>query len=336
LVVGIILLLSEQPRLAGQPWMKLCSFSKEYLDSYATHITRLHYPSVDTQALIPMLSEQKCFELVWDDLLVADEESGSNRQLGFMLLYEVLRGRMLLIMLGRDCTKSFAEILTRYFQLKIARWGRERVEEGEQEFSTSLQMAELAAVMYHSAHSWPSVPQDNASLAQLKTGINIYSAAGRGTELKTFLELLDSEFKQFLVSGNNAKQMQLLNDATNTMRLYPLSESNTVSVVPAIQNWAWQKRLAASNTGCEFRALNRLHEDASNFTTPLSIIGLDRFIEWRSTDEVPLNGLPFDVQQHTAAKTVVAQDILRRIAEDVGGYRYSEVHLNHHVYISIT
>ena len=48
----------------------------------------------------------------------------------------------------------------------------------------------------------------------LKEGINIYSAAGRGTQLKTFIELLDSEFKQFVGEGKNTKQMQLLNDAT--------------------------------------------------------------------------------------------------------------------------
>ena len=71
---------ADQPRLAGQPWMKLCSYSKEYLDTYATHLTRVHYkPAVDPQSLIPMLTDQKCFELIWEDLLVADEESGSNR-----------------------------------------------------------------------------------------------------------------------------------------------------------------------------------------------------------------------------------------------------------------
>jgi hypothetical protein len=34
-----VLMKVDQPRIPGQPWMKLCSLSKDYLESYATHIT---------------------------------------------------------------------------------------------------------------------------------------------------------------------------------------------------------------------------------------------------------------------------------------------------------
>ena len=35
--------------------------------------------------------------------------------------------------------------------------------------------------------------------------------------------------------------------------------------------------------GCEVRLLDQLDEDPKNFAIPLSIIGLDRFIQWKST-----------------------------------------------------
>ena len=33
-----------------------------------------------------------CLDILWSDLLLMDEESGSNRQLGFLFLYELSRG----------------------------------------------------------------------------------------------------------------------------------------------------------------------------------------------------------------------------------------------------
>lgn len=38
------------------------------------------------------LDTTKTLELLWKDELVADDESGSNRQLGFLFLYQLLKG----------------------------------------------------------------------------------------------------------------------------------------------------------------------------------------------------------------------------------------------------
>jgi hypothetical protein len=34
----------------------------------------------------------ECADVIWSDLLVMDEESGSNRQHGFLFLYDLLKG----------------------------------------------------------------------------------------------------------------------------------------------------------------------------------------------------------------------------------------------------
>lgn len=129
----------------------------------------------------------------------------------------------MLVLSGRDCTKSFGEILTRFFQLKQSRWGRERVEEGELEYTPSMQMAGLAAVMYAPEYSWPSVPTSSEATHALKTGINLYSATGRHSEVKTFVELLDNEVKQFIVSGKYP-QMNLLTEVTEFMICYSCAD----------------------------------------------------------------------------------------------------------------
>lgn len=57
-------------------------------------------------------------------LLMDDEESGSNRDLGYLFLYNLLSGTITATVGGKDCTASLGRILTRGFHLKQARYGR--------------------------------------------------------------------------------------------------------------------------------------------------------------------------------------------------------------------
>lgn len=86
--------------------MKLSSLSKEYLEVSATHLTRIHYkPPVNTQPGMPMiLSGLDLFKIIWEDTMMMDEESGSNRQLGFVFLYELLRGKSQSFLTLRRCS----------------------------------------------------------------------------------------------------------------------------------------------------------------------------------------------------------------------------------------
>lgn len=312
----------DQPRVPGQPWMKLCSLSLEYLEKYGTHLTRIHY-TLPTKSSASALDGVECFALLWEDLILADEESGSNRQLGFFFLYEALRGKVQLSLMGRNCTFSLATLLTRAFHLKLARWGRETVEDGEQEHSTSFQMAILAALMQQPFYTWPDTPADNDTKVMLRGGINIYSAAGRGTPIKTFLELLQSEFKQFLNKGLN-KANQLLNQVNVVLREKPLGIIGTVSVEPTLAIWKSVQKLQASDTASEFCWLKRPVSDLYyNFQIPLGIIGLEKFVYWKKTNENNvLKDLPVDVTNHPSSKTHVALDMLKRIKEDVLNYAF--------------
>jgi len=60
-----------------------------------------------------VVADDKCVELVLSDAIVGDEESGGNRQLGFVFLYEVLTGSITLKLADKDVSRSLAEIMLR-------------------------------------------------------------------------------------------------------------------------------------------------------------------------------------------------------------------------------
>lgn len=72
--IAAVALETKPPRLGGQPWLKLQQLSASYLEQYGTHLTMLRFkaPSMGSDALV----DAKCVELVWNDLILADEESG--------------------------------------------------------------------------------------------------------------------------------------------------------------------------------------------------------------------------------------------------------------------
>ena len=69
------------------------------------------------------MKDDEVFKFLWSEELMLDEESGANRQLGILFLYQMIQNEFKFVLNGSDCTRSFAEILTRSFHLKH-RWGR--------------------------------------------------------------------------------------------------------------------------------------------------------------------------------------------------------------------
>lgn len=64
------------PRWGGQPWAKLALLKPHYIERNAQQLTTLKYKRS------PNLSDIGVAELVWESLLLADEESGANNSLG--------------------------------------------------------------------------------------------------------------------------------------------------------------------------------------------------------------------------------------------------------------
>lgn len=95
-------------------------------------------------------------EFLWKDLLLADEESGSNSRLGFFFLYNVQLETINVRIGMQDCTKSFAALMGRWFHLRHARWGQEVGEKGDGPLGPSwcATVLQLMALFPHAG--WPT------------------------------------------------------------------------------------------------------------------------------------------------------------------------------------
>ncbi len=106
---GYVSLKGETPRFGGQPWTKMQQFSLEYLNRTAAVLERIHYNQPPGA-----LADADLLKTIWEDELVMDEASGSNRQLGFAFLYEVSLGHVQ-TRLGQDnVNASYSQLMARF------------------------------------------------------------------------------------------------------------------------------------------------------------------------------------------------------------------------------
>ncbi|CUG89319.1 zinc finger protein, putative [Bodo saltans] len=164
---------TTQPHLLrmGQPWDKLLTMSFDSISR--STISRIHFNTPKQ----PLVGEQ-LVKLLWEDEMIADEESGANRQLGFFFLYQLKRGRIPAtlsgnansgVVEGKNVAGSLAQILTRYFHLRHSRWGKEAQEAGESEAVPSFAMCVLGVMDSFPAAGWPDMT-DRLTLDAMSRG----------------------------------------------------------------------------------------------------------------------------------------------------------------------
>eukprot|EP00516_Mucochytrium_quahogii_P008420 CAMPEP_0203758104 /NCGR_PEP_ID=MMETSP0098-20131031/10854_1 /ASSEMBLY_ACC=CAM_ASM_000208 /TAXON_ID=96639 /ORGANISM=" , Strain NY0313808BC1" /LENGTH=3866 /DNA_ID=CAMNT_0050650355 /DNA_START=244 /DNA_END=11840 /DNA_ORIENTATION=- len=289
-------------RIGGSPWNKVHSQTLTYFQNHGTTLKRVQFkPQVGDASFDNYLTD-----ILFSDHVVADEESGANRQLGFTFLFQLLTSP------GTVPGSNFSprragDILTRYLHLKLSRWGRESVSEGEVEASNSRHMAELAAVIAQPDRVWPKIPLDTQSVQYLRNGINLYTEQGRQSQVKLWLDLVDVEWQQAwpaIVDGNTSARRSLpafvLKDFPNTCS-FPISPALVV------------------DTGCSARTVPN-EEMKKVMMRPLGDLWSTYIETVPSSDRAPHDVLPFDLHSHATAQTTVAKEILLRLEEDVRGY----------------
>ncbi|KAH3756032.1 nxn protein [Pelomyxa schiedti] len=306
----------EPPKVGGQPWLKMSTLTPMYLDHHGQRLTNLKFK---LPRGLRVLSDEALISMIWKQDIMIDQESGTNKNLGFLFLYEILRGQINIRFKGDEISQSFGELYSRCFHLKLSRWGRETVEEGEVESSSSAQMAALAALSWGKLStdpnvSLPQVPVDDRTTHMLGEGINIYSAAARGTPIKTFMERLYSDLTNVLVSK---RAIQDSTQAALGIVRTSILTSNTLRV-PA--NPPPPVISALLDTSCSVRTLHTSSftgTDLSCFASaPLGLPQLQEYVLLSETPETALASLPFDLTFHGTSHTVVAQDILKRMNDD--------------------
>ena len=163
----------RSPRVGGQPWWKLAILQPTYItERLRSKMHYIQYAAPETQ-YPNLMKDDEVFKFLWSEELMLDEESGANRQLGILFLYQMIQNEFKFVLNGSDCTRSFAEILTRSFHLKHARWGREAVADGEQDADISREMIQLITRLNNPERQWPAVPKDSESVELLKRGVDL-------------------------------------------------------------------------------------------------------------------------------------------------------------------
>jgi hypothetical protein len=319
-----VLLQPKAPRAGGQPWFKLQQLSMRYIEQYGVSLTTLRYRPPPQE---PMASD-KVAAMLWDDDLLSDEESGANRQLGFLFVYELVTRRRGLRLCDQDCTATLGELLARAFHLKLVRWGKEAVGDGEIELVVSPQLATVAAVLTEPQRAWPAVPRDAPSARMLDAGLNVYSPQGRQSNVKVFLDLLHAELQQTLTSPAREQRVALLRDMIAAARLAATAPERSVDAAAAAGALRWPAAPQLSDTARESARLTPTDgvvsaaEVAAFSGVPLSnVVDLERYVEWQeASGERALGALPFALGDHAAARSAVAQDMLGRMAADAAQY----------------
>lgn len=326
-------------RWGGQPWAKVQTISLDYLARSAAPLTRLHFkPPGETPG---KLEDAEVLGILWDDALVADEESGSNRQLGFLFLYGVIQQLLTCTFDGRVINDSFGELTARLFQLKLARWGKEAAGEGEMEYVTSKQMVLLANMLNAAgaSASWPVPPMDDASRRLLEQGVNLYTPPGRDSAVKEWVDMVDMVFRSVMTDPAHNLTVSAQIEAFAAVRDRPLGQSAHVPGTLTPEDLArLPPRL--SNTACSVRRLTMADfgpEDAAGATTsgpatyaarPLACLGLDELVVYEETPAAAhaASTLPFDLSSHPSAQSAVSAELLDRLGEDVAGFAATHNH----------
>lgn len=303
-------------RVGGQPWMKLRLYSKGYLAAHGKKLSTVRYNrpkhgvGIDNKFLI---DDEEAGKLVWNCAVVGDEISGTNRGLGFLFLYECLNQQLVVRMGGDDCTRSFGDLFTRFLHLKLSRWGRETVDDGEEECAPSFAMAQLAMVIAHPGGGWPSSPCDQESVHMLSRGANLYSKMTVGTMLKHFFDFGEMEFQSKLESEEHQSRVIGPIKAQFSELHHSVEHVFKIPVTPTDDSTNFD----ASNASCGERHFVGGKDCVINPEFPLEAIDVKRFITFCDPEAEVRTTLPFDLSSHPVAQTAAAKDLLKRLGDDI-------------------
>jgi thiol-disulfide isomerase/thioredoxin len=345
-------------RVGGQPWWKLGAYSPGHIvHRIRSRASFVQYKDPEGLKVQNLVQDEELFNLIWKDEIMADEENGANRQLGILFLYKLAIKEMQCLLLGDDVTRSFVEIFTRMFHLKLARWGREQVNEGEEQVEPSREMIKLSVLLRHPDRAWQALPKDPDSKRLLSRGLEVNSRMMNSQwaqMLKIFYNFWEREFTELVSSPEYEAKLKITRSQMDALKTAPLSVKTTLGLfdygivdantLPAIVDSFGRKQREispiAGQSGRSGLSGEQKVGGASNndpapvrmgFTPeelrafclqPLQQVGLEDFIVFKKKDgeDVVASDLPFDVSRQRESKTPIAVDMIKRMGEDMAGF----------------
>ncbi|CAI5722768.1 unnamed protein product [Hyaloperonospora brassicae] len=303
-------------RVGGQPWMKLSLYSKSYLMAHGKKLATVRYNRPKHRVGISnkfLIDDEEAGKLVWNCAVVGDEISGANRGLGFLFLYECLNQQLVIRVGGGDWTRSFGDLFARLLHLKLSRWGRETVGDGEEGCVPSYAMAQLAMMIAHPEIEWPSSPCDQESVHMLSRGANLYSKMTIGTNVKHFFDIGEMEFQNALESEDHETRIIVPKKNQFSQLQHTAEHMFNVRVTPSKDKVTYD----VSNASCGERHFTGVNGCHMNPEFPLEVINVEHFITLCDQETEVGTSLPFDLSKHPAAQSAAAQDLLKRLGDDI-------------------
>ncbi|TDH74318.1 hypothetical protein CCR75_003035 [Bremia lactucae] len=304
-----------RPRIGGQPWKKLCLLSKRHLFTYGKKLSTVRYNRPKHEFLIEkfLIDGEEAGQIVWNCAVVGDEISGTNRGLGFLFLYECLNEELVVRMGGDDCSQSLGNLFARFLHLKLSKWGRETVSDGEEESAPLYAMAQLAMMIAYPQKRWAVSPHDQESTRLLSQGANLYSKTTAETLLKHFFNFGEMEFLSRLESEDH--QARVVDPIKTQFGELHHSTDHVFKTVIAPKND--KQNFDASNASCSERVYATPKGCFVNPEFPLDAIDVKRFITYCDPETEADEKLPFDLSDHPVAQTAAAKDLLKRLRDDI-------------------
>lgn len=317
----------------GQPWEKLLAASSSLVMA-APKLTRLQFKPPASA-----LHDSALVAFLWEDKLMLDEESGTNSSLGFYFLYSLKKRApaVNIQFLGKDVTATMDVLLTRHFQLRHARWGKEGVAAGEAAHQMTFAMACLACMERFPAAPWPDLT-DNLTLRFMTKGLdaatNLRRAVSAGGAFGMpegddgFGSTYVSPLRRFFLDLESTVRRQIGENAKYAP--FPMPDAPRVQV--PCQNHILP-RPTPSNTGMASVTLRVASDAHMPQPTAASMGGFlfdelglfDKFLLRETSAHAEEGGadsghLPFDLTGHPLAQSHVAKDMLARLDTDAGRY----------------
>ncbi|RNC58143.1 NXN protein, partial [Trypanosoma cruzi] len=158
----------------GFPWERLLLYPWSRIEPQKPQRLTYETPEADS------LQETALVEFLWADKLLLDEESGANSKLGFYFLYCLKNGILSTKLFGEDVCGTLGQLLSRWFHLRHARWGRETKVDGETSMrpswcSTVLQLLDLVP-----SAGWPDAVTEARVQYRMRQGVGLTESTGEG------------------------------------------------------------------------------------------------------------------------------------------------------------
>ena len=321
----------EEIKIGGNPWIIQTQYGSEYLGG-SDSISRVQFIAPVDAPGEKNIPEANIYTIIFNDFMLFDSEGGSDRKLGFLFLYQLLKQKFTINILGEDYSKSFGEILSRAFQLKLVRFGKER-SGNEQDLIASVHMSQLAALIQTPYFDWPDVPTDAATVSSLNRGIYLYSGQAAKLDIRFFFDRLSFTFKEYMATEIRQDNYDNTYVIVQSIRSLYSTFTKKVAIQPYYNNYLLDHgRVVINNTRCDKHTLdlNQIAENIPKVTKedllsfvslPLAPIDLSNYISLKDKgEENSLSALPFDLNFHPASHTLVAEDLIERLEEDIRYY----------------